>query len=169
MKSNFRFIAIAVSVIVTLLILSSCMTAKKREDKAYRFFRENNDKLAKLCASAFPFKDSVVFGKLVVTHDTMKVAGVSLPCPTLPGQKIRYIKCPDQKTIYTEKTRIDTVYRENTARVSELNSKLSAERDLRIKSETDRDAQNKKYKNWLAIAIVEAALLAIAVFLYFRK
>jgi hypothetical protein len=40
---------------------------------------------------------------------------------------------------------------------------------LRIKSETDRDAQNKKYKNWLAIAIVEAALLAIAVFLYFRK
>lgn len=66
MKINFRVIAVIVAITATLFILCSCNASRRREDKAYRFFRENTNKLAELCANSFPVKDSI--GKPVVSY-----------------------------------------------------------------------------------------------------
>lgn len=172
MKINFRVLVVTAAVIATFLILlSSCNTLKKKEDNAYRFFRENPGKLAVVCKDAFPNTQKTVQGKntIVTKHDTIIKPGIVIPCPVVTGHKRDSVKCPDQRIIYIDKLRVDTVYIENTARVADLQFKLAAETELKIKAETEETEANKTTKKYKIIAIIEGIILAGLVFLYFKK
>lgn len=157
------------------VLLISCATQQKKEDRSYRFFRENPAKLATLCADQYPVKDSISPGKEIVTHDTVKVAGIVIPCPqptinpgtgkTEPGS----VQCPPAKTITNTITKRDTIFQENTARIADLLYKLEIEKDLHKKFELKADENQESTNKWRLFAIAASVGLIGFTILKFRK
>lgn len=161
-------LTILLSLVFMLILNLGCNLQQKREDRAYRFFREHPAKLAELCANEYPPKDSISPGKEILITDTLKVPGDSIPCPPVPGQKPVFVKCPEQKTITNTRTKTDTIFRENTARVASLNAKLQEANTKLAICDNQFQEETKEKQKFKAFALVEGVLLLICAFLIFK-
>ncbi|MGB4776637.1 MAG: hypothetical protein WBP45_15775 [Daejeonella sp.] len=156
-------------ILMAFCLLAGCVSQKKKEDRAYRFFRENPAKLATLCADQYPCKDSISPGKEIITHDTTTIIGIDIPCPPAISADPVFVKCPDIKVINRTVFKRDTIFRESRARIADLTYKLAAEHDALTKSTLESARQKKASIKWMCIAIVEGILILIGLWLLIKK
>lgn len=150
--------------LLLLLLLSGCMTERKRADVFHRYARENPTELAELCADKFPPKVATIKGKTdtVTKRDTVKV---KVPVPMPGGTDTLWADCPPSETIYRYINRTDTIMQENTALIAELQGKLSAaEKALAVEAALRKKAEDASHNRlyWiigLGIALIGAAYL----------
>lgn len=144
--------------LAVLSLFTSCMTQKKREDAAYRHFRENPTQLAKLASIHYPVQARQ--GK--VTFDTLRtVLRDTVDCPDSTR-----IPCPPCEQQFISGFRVDTV--PDLALVAALEGDL---KDLQIKEavlQSDNDRLKKKNRNLIITVIGLGIALLGAAYLIFK-
>lgn len=158
-----------VLIITVVVLISGCMTERKRADIFHRYARENPIDLAELCADEFPVKTITSKGKTdtVTMRDTLRVR---VPVVTKQLDTL-WADCPPSETVYRYINRTDTIMQENTAliaalqgKLAEANTELAVEKALR--SSSDKQARNRLY--WiigLGIGLIASVILKIKNFL----
>ncbi len=151
--------------LLPVLLLSGCMTERKRADVFHRYAREHPTELAELCADKYPVKVVTVKGKAdtVTRRDTVRVR---VPVVTKQLDTI-WADCPPAQVVEHYINRTDTIMQENTAliaalqgKLAEVNTEIAVEKALR--SSSDKQARNRLY--WiigLGIGLVASVILKI--------
>lgn len=150
--------------LLLVLLLSGCMTERKRADIFHRYARENPTELAELCADKYPPKITTIKGKTdtVTKRDTVKV---KVPVPVPGGTDTLWADCPPAQVVEHYINRTDTIMQENTALIAELQGKLSAsEKSLAVETALRKKAEDTSHNRlyWiigLGIALIGAAYL----------
>lgn len=155
--------------LVSVVVLSGCMTERKRADVFHRYARENPIELAEICADEFPVKTITTKGKTdtVTMRDTLRVR---VPVVTKEMDTV-WADCPPAEHVYHYINRTDTIMQENTAMIAALQGKLAdvgtelaVEKAMR--SDSDKSSRNRLY--WiigLGIGLVASVILKIKNFL----
>lgn len=140
---------------IILILFTSCLTNKKKEDIAHRYFRQNPIELAKLSSLHYPVQAKQ--GKVV--FDTLRtILRDSVDCPDSTR-----VACPPCEQKIVTGLRVDTV--PDLALVAALKGDLN---NLQIKEavlQSDKDRMKKKIRNLtitvigLGIALIGAAYL----------
>lgn len=143
---------------VILSLFSSCITSKKREDIAHRYFRQNPIELAKLSSIHYPVQakqGNVVF-------DTLRtILRDSVDCPDSTR-----VACPPCEQKIVTGLRVDTV--PDLALVAALRGDLN---NLQIKEavlQSDKDRMKKKIRNLTITVIGLGIALTGAAYLIFK-
>jgi hypothetical protein len=142
----------ALYIIVSLLLLSSCMSV----DKATSYLQASG-KLAEVCADKFPITERIIEGQTIVVLDTLLVAGDSVQC--VPSPVPLKVKCPDRKVEVRHSYRVDTLIQENTAKVEMYKEKFFKQLDRTEQVESKlADTEGKlqaarKYKLYFYLAL----------------
>lgn len=154
----FEFLRKVFPFLVVLLLFPSCMTLKKKEDIAYRHFRENPVQLAKLASVHYPVQarqGQVVFDTLrTVLRDTIDCPdSTRIPCPPCIQEMISGF-------------RVDTVpdLAKIAALEGDLNSLLISEATL----QAENTRLKKQSKNRLLASIGLGLGLIISLYLLFK-
>lgn len=152
MKKTFIFL-------VLLIVMSGCMTAKKREDIFYRYTREHPEKLLELCP---PINETIRVGKSdTVTRVDTLIISKKVPVPVGADS----VECPDvkERTVYKTIIRTDTLVQENTAQIEVLRLQIKEkERITVLLDESKKTARNWK---WVSIGLI----VLIVYFLYKKR
>lgn len=156
-------------ILMALLLLAGCMTARKAED-----YLKSKNKLAEVCATNFPVhdstytKDSIAFdtitkaGEPVFLRDSFYIVGDTIV-------KTVYKQCPAQQTITKTVMHDSIIIRENTARVAALQQQLT---DEKIKNGiisaqlNDTKAGRSKWRMW---CLITWSLCGLYGFLKFKR
>jgi len=155
--------------LLLVLLLSGCMTQKKRGDIFHRYAREHPTELAELCADEFPPKVTTVKGKAdtVTRRDTVRVR---VPVVTKQLDTI-WADCPPAEHVYHYINRTDTIMQENTALIAELQGKLAeSDKSLAVETALRKKAEDTSHNRlyWiigLAVGLIASVILKIKNFL----
>jgi hypothetical protein len=119
MKHKLQLLAVWVLMVMLLISIGSCTTAKK----ATRYMYEHEDVAAKVCSVLFPVKDSIVVRDTTI-FDSIYVEpspyDTTIICDTLEVEKRVTIQCPPTKVIKETRYKDTTIYRTNTAKEAHL-------------------------------------------------
>lgn len=138
-----------------LLLFTSCLTQRKREDVAHRYIREHPATLAELCATHYPAKPSP--GRVETVRDTTILSDtVTVQCPDST-----VVHVPTVRTRYVDRLRIDTVV--DGALVEQLAAHARAlDKELAISNAlSDQWRERGAHRLWWAVGLGVALLASI--------
>lgn len=133
---------IKILLLLSVVLLTSCLTQKKKLRIAKEVMNDNRVELAKLCTTHFQPRVEYKEGKVIHTSDTTYLPGDSVPCHPNSKGDIIHVKCPDKPVIRDTIWKTDTAFQIDDAALFVLTDSL-----LKEKSKSailDRDLKKTK-------------------------
>ena len=144
--------------LLTTILLASCMTEKQSFKKLAIIQSKYPELIAQNCADKFPIKETIEVRE-TITHDTLKSTDTLIKDSIINNELIRYVYLPGQTITKTIKK--DSVIRlENTAKLFVLENKLKAANEQIIKQK-----QLIVIGRWVGFLL----LIIIGVFFIFKR
>lgn len=142
---------------MSVLLLSSCLTQKKREDVTYRYLREHPKVLADLSSLHFPVSGKP--GEVIVKRDTAYV----IETDTLRQDSIIFVRRDSVSIIREYHNRVDTVTDNATLQslrleIAELNKMVT-----RMMTEQEMLSNRSRQRLYWIIGLSAALLIIIVV------
>lgn len=136
--------------IIGSLILTGCMTEKKKSDIFHRYARENRSEVLVYCP---PIEESVVTGK---TDTVTQIDTVIRRVPVIVKGDTVMADCPETEVMYRVVRRTDTVIKKDVAQLELLMIERNRlDKELAIKTELYNQEKNKsKYLIFAIIGLV---------------
>lgn len=142
--------------LITAVLLSSCMTQKKQQRIATAYMHSHPVELATLCN--IHFKPQTIFkeGKPIHTSDTTYLPGEEIPCP----EGASHVQCPPQKTIRDTVFRTDTMEIVDKASIAVLLDQINtlSISEAVLKNELSNSRKANRNKTWWIIGLGLAVL-----------
>lgn len=141
-----------------IYLLTGCVTFRKQQLRAEKFYHTYPNELAKLCAYTFPPKTELKPGRDTITQtDTLSVA---VNCPPSGKDTVVFTKIL-QRTKY----RVDTLYKTRTAVEDSLRARVvmlgEENKQAAIKNEKLEQEHNKLMSTTIGISIICVFLLIL--------
>jgi hypothetical protein len=144
--------------LLTTILLASCMTEKQSVKKLAIIQSKYPELIAQNCSDKFPIRETIEVRE-TITHDTLKSTDTLIKDSIINNELIRYVYLPGQTITKTIKK--DSVIRlENTAKLFVLEGNLKAANEQIIKQK-----QLIVIGRWVGFLL----LIIIGVFFIFKR
>lgn len=170
-----------------LICMSGCVSVKKQQDRAHRYFDENPAEFARKAADKFPPRVEYIKGdkEILIERETVIEKGEPVPCPEainpITGKlETNFVQCPEVKIITEKYLRVDSLLKASTAREEQYRLEFEAATIANIKqvanleakltsSEENEKEARKTAKNRLLIIMGLGAAGIVAIVLRIKR